>query len=353
MKILSFNILTNSYAKIGQKGYSPEHYNEENFNPEKRVENIMSLVEKYIQQDYIICLQEVDLFFANKLQVFFESMEYRFYYQPYGHKGNGYMGVATAVSEKYKVEEIYRDNPIDMVNWPKTPQLTWVGKWGEYLLSNLWKKLGYPGSVDYSLYREFISRKNFLLTVRVKNTHKKEEDAILVGNIHMPCVYREQSFMEAYLVLVMEHLNKYSNLNKIEETPMKYILAGDFNIQPNSLPYSYMTRGLMTVDTQSWISSNFPKDAESVWKNRKYMGLGMTSALRLVNGQEPEFTCKSHCNGNDFTGTIDYIFMSNGLKCKQANIIKEYTSDDYLPNNFNPSDHLPIYARISLENIEK
>jgi CCR4-NOT transcription complex subunit 6 len=76
-------------------------------------------------------------------------------------------------------------------------------------------------------------------------------------------------------------------------------------------------------------------------------------SLYGANGGEPEFT---NCTP-DFTGTLDYIFLScmnNRLKPVSLLHVPGPNSLDVaggLPNHFHPSDHLPIGADFQFSSI--
>lgn len=68
-------------------------------------------------------------------------------------------------------------------------------------------------------------------------------------------------------------------------------------------------------------------------------------SLYAVNGGEPEFT--NYTPG--FTGTLDYIFLSDGSSIKPTSLLSLPRRDSTdvqggLPNFQHPSDHLPIGA---------
>ena len=280
-----------------------------------------------MQKEYVICLQEVDVAFSNSLQIFFNESGYNFYYHPYGHAKNGYMGVATAVPRQFKVLAIDRVNPVDTEGWPAIPKETWA----EYFKGFL----GYKRK-DFSLYKNFIGRRNFVLMLSIQDC--KDFEPIEVFNIHMPCVYREQSFMELYLYLVLRHIGRRSSPGSI--------LAGDFNIQPGSIPYNLVADGEISGATFVWYFENFPEPRKDFFSKID----PMKSALRMAIGEEPKHTNKSYSCNNDFAGTVDYIFISGNLDCSRAGVAKKPGHDDYnggyMPHYLNPSDHFPIFAEI-------
>ena len=68
-------------------------------------------------------------------------------------------------------------------------------------------------------------------------------------------------------------------------------------------------------------------------------------SLYAANGGEPEYT--NYTPG--FTGTLDYIFFSDGSSIKPTSLLRLPRGDSAdvqggLPNFHHPSDHLPIGA---------
>uniref|UniRef100_A0A6V7QYL0 Endonuclease/exonuclease/phosphatase domain-containing protein n=1 Tax=Ananas comosus var. bracteatus TaxID=296719 RepID=A0A6V7QYL0_ANACO len=97
------------------------------------------------------------------------------------------------------------------------------------------------------------------------------------------------------------------------------IVAGDFNSTPGDEVYNYIVS-----------SGEAPIKLYSLY---------------AANGGEPPFT---NCTP-DFTGTLDYIFLSDGGRLKPLSLLDIPGPDSTdviggLPNHQHPSDHLPIGA---------
>uniref|UniRef100_A0A0E0DR28 Endonuclease/exonuclease/phosphatase domain-containing protein n=1 Tax=Oryza meridionalis TaxID=40149 RepID=A0A0E0DR28_9ORYZ len=103
-----------------------------------------------------------------------------------------------------------------------------------------------------------------------------------------------------------------------------FMIAGDFNSTPGDKVYNYL------------VSANSDSTDEAPIKLR---------SLYAANGGEPEFT---NCTPG-FTGTLDYIFLSDGSSVKPTSLLRIPRGDSAdvqggLPNFHHPSDHLPIGA---------
>uniref|UniRef100_A0A0E0L225 Endonuclease/exonuclease/phosphatase domain-containing protein n=1 Tax=Oryza punctata TaxID=4537 RepID=A0A0E0L225_ORYPU len=108
-----------------------------------------------------------------------------------------------------------------------------------------------------------------------------------------------------------------------------FMIAGDFNSTPGDKVYNYL------------VSSNSDSTDEAPIKLR---------SLYAANGGEPEFT---NCTPG-FTGTLDYIFLSDGSSVKPTSLLRIPRGDSAdvqggLPNFHHPSDHLPIGADFQLD----
>uniref|UniRef100_A0A0D9WG34 Endonuclease/exonuclease/phosphatase domain-containing protein n=1 Tax=Leersia perrieri TaxID=77586 RepID=A0A0D9WG34_9ORYZ len=102
------------------------------------------------------------------------------------------------------------------------------------------------------------------------------------------------------------------------------IIAGDFNSTPGDKVYNYI------VSANSECTDEVPIKLRSLY---------------AANGGEPEFT---NCTPG-FTGTLDYIFLSDGSSVKPTSLLRLPRGDSVdveggLPNFQHPSDHLPIGA---------
>ncbi|WVZ98360.1 hypothetical protein U9M48_043816 [Paspalum notatum var. saurae] len=138
---------------------------------------------------------------------------------------------------------------------------------------------------------------------------------LIVANTH---IYWQAKYL-------LSRVSQFEQLisNKFNCKP-SVIIAGDFNSTPGDKVYNYL------------VSANLESTDETPIKLR---------SLYAANGGEPEFT--NYTPG--FTGTLDYIFLSDGSSIKPASLLCLPRGDSAevqggLPNFQHPSDHLPIGA---------
>jgi mRNA deadenylase 3'-5' endonuclease subunit Ccr4 len=136
----------------------------------------------------------------------------------------------------------------------------------------------------------------------------------------------------------------------LENKTVPHILAGDFNILPDSPHYTLITSGKLQESDPSYP----PMKYGTKWMPSRQT---MDSAYALY-GKEPEFTNYAHLKEEEdaFIGTLDYIFLSQ----KEGDASSGWTVKDTIqlpgredsggpfPNENEPSDHLLIGADLEL-----
>jgi 2',5'-phosphodiesterase len=148
------------------------------------------------------------------------------------------------------------------------------------------------------------------LTLQDKDTAK----CFVVSNYHMPCCYFAPPVMTIHVDLAAAHVqrlatsknnNNGSNESSSQPTSLPYILAGDWNIKPNSSSYRLLTTGQMDKGDPDWPS---PKHGMSWEPSAK----PMKSAYQIKDGSEPNFTNFARIRDEEpFIDTLDYIFLSS------------------------------------------
>merc|ERR1712113_1276402 len=66
---------------------------------------------------------------------------------------------------------------------------------------------------------------------------------IWIGNYHMPCAFREPAVMTLHCDLVAQQIQSLASKGNTG-----FVLAGDFNILPDSPQYQFMTTGKICSD---------------------------------------------------------------------------------------------------------
>lgn len=93
--VLSSNLADPSFHRSCKKEYLDQAY---------RLNLLQQVLDKETKQEAIICLQEISQLWGGALHRFFSQRNYHFITGFYGHKFNGYMGVAVAVPlSKYEI----------------------------------------------------------------------------------------------------------------------------------------------------------------------------------------------------------------------------------------------------------
>lgn len=224
------------------------------------------------------------------------------------------------------------------------------------------------------------NRYNVLISVALRHRHKAASSTssssagtFLISNYHMPCAFFAPPVMNIHAEMVARRVqtlasNLYDNLHEDKETPdgqqgeittIPYILAGDFNVMPDSPHYKLLTTGCLDKLDQTFPPPKFGVD----WAVQSE---AMDSAYAAI-GKEPEFTNYAHIQDNvdPFIGTLDYIFLSRkettstcssdgidaGEWWKVNGVMKLPTlaeSGGPFPNAVEPSDHLLISADLEL-----
>lgn len=315
-KILTYNILTGKYAKSGIYRECEPKY----LYPKYRLQRLTDIFADFINQEYFICLQEVDLEISCKLQLYFKKNGYDFHYQSQGTISNDFMGLGIAVPSNTNITNIYKKRLSDFKDWPRQPKSTTTLI--SYLPITVQNYFGLNNK-DLSQWYKMRNKVNFALTLEIDNE-------FYLTTVHIPCVYQYESSMITYVGMLLNHLGQLDG---------KHILVGDFNIQPDSEVYKLITEGKCSEVS---LDNDYPDN--DLWRpsNVNLLKLeDITSKIDYTTNCESNF----YGNTNKFKGKLDYIFVSGfNYSCKHVDVLFNTTEELLHPNFANPSDHMPLSA---------
>ncbi len=405
-RVVSYNLLSSHLADpTYHTKCDPKHLCAKNRFPKI----IAKLQEQLDETDdnipVIFCLQEVSHDWAKQLHVFFARNGYHFITALYGRTFNGYMGIGTAYPLHYydTVEvDICRLSDTRKGGWPRPREgidfdanvnesmaavaVTKVtGLFKRYIFRPLVDTAQYVGIMkggdgwdkdkdpwEKSQYRsnQFVAvklqRKGDSNVSSISNRALPPPPPVWIGNYHMPCAFRDPAVMTLHCDLVAQRIQYLASKDKTSDNGNSdsFILAGDFNIMPDSAQYQFMTAGKIGKDKDISETDNtqspIPPDRYGVkWESDI---IGMKSAYASYdknNGKESDFTNYAH-NGalsdESFIGTLDYIFLSGNCehRWRVVDVLDLKHRDEVLdgpfPNEKEPSDHVMIAATLEVSN---
>lgn len=355
LKVITFNLL--SPPLCNPKEYID--YPEDHLNRSKRKAKILSLIEEWSSwyDQPIICLQEIPYIWKQDIERIVSAKDYKFFCMNYGSKYNGIFGVGIAVPGFYKVLRVEyllvseyiktRDAEIvyereasqyyrilkDISYFLRKVEETGEENFGGLMIEDVKKILkSIPQQnreKDLPRIHEQISeakaKNNFTIRLKLADELNKK---FIIYNYHLPCAFKRP-------VVQTLHINALKYLMS-EHSEIPTIFAGDLNIRPNSIGYNYLTNGQLPDDHLNFLMS------------REYCDLNIKSSFNIFYENEPEFTCFSNTKyGGEFKDCLDYI-MINDLLCVLGSELL-LTSENKMPNDICPSDHLPLCSILSIK----
>ncbi|KAL7512873.1 hypothetical protein ACHAXN_012671 [Cyclotella atomus] len=399
LRVVSYNVLSSKLAR-------PSHFTTTNpdfLEASYRLPLILSKLENEMGRAFggssspdsiqapppptIFCLQEIDYTFTSALHTFFANKGYAFVTGLYGKKFNGYMGVGIAYPlkefETIKVD-ICRLSDEKEDDWPRPPEegedgvITKVRSLASYtvqstteLLQNyIGKHLGTDFRLLLGLSKETIdpwemseNRYNVLLTVALRFRDDETRGVFSISNYHMPCAFYCPPVMNLHVDLAArrtqqlatevwnEIIRKDESGENDEIGSIPHIVAGDFNILPDSAHYKLITTGMLDESDPT----NPPMKYGAKWQPTCHP---MDSAYAKQCGAEPSFTNFAQLKQDEepFIGTLDYIFLSRKTDpaskawkvCDTVPLPERDSSGGPFPSDCEPSDHLLIAADLEL-----
>jgi 2',5'-phosphodiesterase len=377
VRVVSYNLLSSHLAEpTFHTKCDPDNLAAENRMP-KIIAKLQSEIDKQTQKGndgndtpVVFCLQEVSHDWAKELHVFFAERGYHFITALYGRHFNGYMGIGTA----YPIQH-YKTLQVDICKlsdkrpggWPRPRK--GIDDQSGLLTKFVWNPLvgtaRYVGVLskptqnpwEKSQYRsnEFIAVQLQKRTADNAGTNADETKTpppIWIANYHMPCAFREPAVMTLHCELVAQRIQYLAS-----KTKDAFILAGDFNIMPDSVHYKLMTTGKFDrpVDhDENDLTSSFPPLRYGTRWESTISKMKSAYALNDENGKESDFTNYAHngaLSNESFIGTLDYIFLSDDHEWKVKDVLSLKNREDVdgpFPNADEPSDHVMIAATLEV-----
>lgn len=159
-----------------------------------------------------------------------------------------------------------------------------------------------------------------------------ERTFICAVNTHL---YSNHLYPDVKLWQTVALMSELENFISRRDLPL--VLCGDFNSEPQSAVYQYLSEGGVDVghsDLESVAGKMLPGLVSSRHSVELY------SVMQVVKGQEPLFTNYT----TNFQGTLDYIWFSpNRLRITSfVDLPDEREISDFhcaMPNAIHPSDH--------------
>lgn len=316
VRVFSWNILSQGYCNSENYPNCNPNY----ITPSYRQNIIMEKLALEMSKKSIICLQELDIVFYNRLCVFFTSNNYSHLFNSYDRKSSLYMGVLTAWPLDYKVANVNQVRVGDSVMVTRE-RATYSHVDDE---KDPWNVAAW--------------RRNWMIMVNFEIGGKQ----FIVANYHMPCTYWCESATLLHAGSVIEILKSYWN-----DIPV--ILASDCNFKPGTEAYDLFK----TMEYKTPKNLNC-KDDEKLFKSID-SGLcnNYFSVYHKHNGKEPEYTLwtTTFNEGTIFKDTLDYIWInSENIKIQSVDELPyDYVKQDsegLMPNKFWASDHFSLAANL-------
>jgi mRNA deadenylase 3'-5' endonuclease subunit Ccr4 len=287
----------------------------EDLDPNLRLWKTLALLEEPINNEAIICLQEVSKTWYGNLHDFFSNHNYKIIHHSYGKMMSDSMGVAIAYpSNKYSTNNTSISQIGSTIQVPPPPILntyTRFTNWYNGILRCIpiikyyaprYKKRFCPYE-----YAKGKSNTSIMTTFCVKSTDQR----FCLATYHMPCAFWAPTVMELHTKKLIEEMDNYKGKYPV-------IISGDFNFQPDSSSYKIMTK--------------------------RYK-----SSYKELTGEDPITNQTQTVNNYKlFKAPLDYIFYNerfHPIDVKEV-IIPDRVS---LPDKNNPSDHAPLYATLELD----
>ena len=373
VRIVSYNVLSSHLA-------SSDHFTAckpEDLDFANRLPLVLSKLESEIKdcqtmdKPVIFCLQEVSHSFAGPLHTFFANNRYTMITGLYGKPFNNYMGIALAYPidayETIAAEQV-RLSDCRSQGWPREPRIEAEGISAK--ISNVKRSLRKfsQGSLKRGIrsimgpMRDLLrlppppkdpidpwhmseNRQNILVSVCLKErVEAGDGQTFCLSNYHMPCAFYAPPVMNIHADLAAKHCQDFA----ATVGPCPHILAGDFNLMPDSAHYKMLTTGVLPR-----FDPTYPAEKHGMtWQPE---AKPMHSAYAVSSHGEPDYTNYAKIrNDEPFIGTLDYIFLSDEWDVDDVQKIpnrEEYPGP--FPTDAEPSDHLLISADLSLSGSSK
>lgn len=318
LDLVSYNVLFPQPREKAAKEYPK--CTAEAIDPIARQQRVWCRLEANVAKRRIVCLQELTRDWYAELLPTMLANGYMIVAANYGHASNGFMGVAVAYPvEKYVL--VCADMPCvaERADWPLPPSAAIPG--------------APRNAVELARCRANVM---VLLRLRCLETQKE----FVVGTYHMPCMYDRPEVMQLHTAGAVSQAQVFANGDPL-------VLAGDFNFAPDNHCYLIATRTRTHRADERAILSAHP----SLCKEHLRTHATMRSAYAVAHGAEPAFTHYSYTEWrgpNLFSGTIDYIFISDHFTHVAATKLPDSIADfaTPLPTTEEPSDHLELHARV-------
>jgi endonuclease/exonuclease/phosphatase family metal-dependent hydrolase len=301
IKICQYNVLSPHYvfADIYHK------CNPLDLDKSIRLERFLNKLTTKILAEFIITLQEVCKDWLNKIIELCEKYNYQIVHTSYNDLGENEIYLLIlfpgAKQKRFEIIESFDNCPLRNLSNGIKLQSSWI----------MAKELP-----------------NKVLITKVRDT--RQDIVFVLATTHFP--HLTERISTIYTIQTLQCIQIYS-----QELPIIY--TGDFNFTPNSYQYQIVTTGKVVSD-----HSSYPEETPFKWNTLiNSMNSAYNNCRNTITHDETVITSQGH------EIFIDHIFC---YSCKALFMDVENNTDNLTrPNDSEPSDHLMIYAFISMSNV--
>jgi 2',5'-phosphodiesterase len=275
IRVATYNILSDKLSRHSHFS----HCAPEDCDPETRLLRIKEKLRMEMDQNSIICLQEVSRHWSAELVPFLDENDYQYAVGCSGGQFNGYMGQCLAWPRgKFKVEAVDVTRISDTVEWPKKiapppaaaesssrdvvqGELYAMERLKDYLrvyvkeTTSLFNDLvsgpqekvqspteEKPKRPPFDVWDTTKSRHNCIVMARLRD--RETGSKFVIGTYHMPCLFGSDAkcqVMVAHCALLMRHAQQWAKGDPL-------LVTGDFNIKPFDPAYKFISDGELDPD---------------------------------------------------------------------------------------------------------
>lgn len=314
VNVFMWNVLSGAYANK----QSLPSYDEEIFDEETRISQIITTLRPILEQEYVIVLHEVFDGMRQQLVTLADEHDYNLRDVAHGPKHTDHMG--SAILWPHKVFRVEKYQQVVIGEKIATSKATTKPKYscGWQALPHYFYHKYFIKGAEVTPYDIAIRRTN--VAIMVKLVYKKDDQPFTLVAYHMPAQQRNPEVMKLHVRTLYKTAKSFADAVRTKivrgrrQNPL--LLCMDMNLTPDNAMYQYLE------------------------------DKGLISCSVLSKKTEPEFTChtNSKFTRGEFKGTIDYIWCEN-VDLKMAKV--EYAkTKGLLPSTEFPSDHLWLKAGI-------